>query len=147
CWDGGVAGGAGAPASNVDVVVHKALENYVLPPPPNGADLATAVRSSLRILELGPGRVTVPLLGATYRAVLGKSDFSLLLAGDSGLYKTEAAALIQQHYGAAMNARHLPGSWSSTGNSLEGVAFLAADAIFVVDDYVPTGAARDVQRS
>jgi hypothetical protein len=139
--------GADGPASDVDVAVHKALEGYVLPLPPRGPELLGAVRASLRMLSLGPERITMPLLAAAYRAALGKADFSVHLAGDSGLYKSEIAALIQQHYGAGMDARHLPGSWSSTGNALEAVAFLAADAIFVVDDYVPTGAAGDIQRT
>jgi len=38
-----------------------------------------------------------------------------------------------------MDARHLPGSWSSTANALECQAFYAANAAFAVDDFVPTG--------
>jgi hypothetical protein len=45
-----------------------------------------------------------------------------------------------------MNARHLPASWSSTGNALEGLAFLAKDAVLVVDDFCPTGAKADIAR-
>ena len=45
-----------------------------------------------------------------------------------------------------MDARHLPGSWSSTGNALEGLAFSAKDVLLVVDDFAPTGSATDVQR-
>ena len=44
-----------------------------------------------------------------------------------GTFKTELAALAQQHYGAGLDARHLPGSWSSMGNSLEALAFAAKD--------------------
>jgi hypothetical protein len=139
--------GKDGPASDVAVAVHRALENYELPPPPQATDRAAAVRATLRMLDLGHQRIMFPLISATYRAVLGSVDFTLHLSGDSGLYKSEVAALVQQHYGARMDARHLPGSWSSTGNSLEAVAFLAADAVFAVDDYVPTGAAGDIQRS
>src|SRR6185436_13476176 len=56
------------------------------------------------------------------------------------------AALAQQHYGAGMDSRHLPASWSSTGNSLEGLAFAAADALLVVDDFAPGGTTADVAR-
>ena len=45
-----------------------------------------------------------------------------------------------------MDARHIPGSWSSTGNALEGLAFSAKDVLLVVDDFAPTGSATDVQR-
>jgi hypothetical protein len=45
-----------------------------------------------------------------------------------------------------MDARHLPASWSSTGNALEGLAFQAKDAVLVVDDFCPTGSHTDIQR-
>jgi hypothetical protein len=45
-----------------------------------------------------------------------------------------------------MDAEGLPGAWSSTGNALEGLAFLAKDALLVIDDFCPTGAAADIQR-
>jgi hypothetical protein len=90
--------------------------------------------------------VSVPLLAATYRATLGATDLSVHLAGPTGTFKTELAALVQQHFGAAMDSRNLPGSWSSTGNLLEAVAFAAKDAVFVVDDFAPTGSAGDVLR-
>ena len=42
---------------------------------------------------------------------------------------------------AGLDARHLPASWAATPNALEGLAFLAKDAVLVVDDFNPTGAA------
>ena len=45
-----------------------------------------------------------------------------------------------------MDSRHLPASWLSTGNALEGLAFQAKDVLLVVDDFAPTGTASDVQR-
>jgi hypothetical protein len=47
---------------------------------------------------------------------------------------------------AGLDARHLPDSWASTGNSLEALAFAANDALFVVDDFAPSGSTGDVQR-
>jgi hypothetical protein len=117
-----------------------------LPAPPASASLAAAVRASLRLLSLGPDRATFPLLAAVFRSVLGDTDFALHLAGPTGSYKSEAAALTQQHFGAGLDARHLPGSWSSTGNALEGLAFTAKDALLVVDDFCPAGSGNDVQR-
>src|SRR5262249_54434917 len=68
------------------------------------------------------------------------------LAGPTGAGKTELAALVQQHHGTGMDARHLPGSWASTGNSLEGLAFAAKDSLLVVDDFAPGGSVADVAR-
>ena len=46
-----------------------------------------------------------------------------------------------------MSARLLPANWSSTGNSLEAVAFYAKDTVLVVDDFCPAGAQTDVART
>jgi hypothetical protein len=86
------------------------------------------------------------VLCAPWRAVLGACDHSLYLAGLTGEGKTELAALAQQHFGRQLDARHLPGSWISTGNSLEALASAAKDALLVVDDFAPEGGPQDVQR-
>jgi hypothetical protein len=114
-------------------------------------ELAAAIRASLALLDdLAPDRLVFPLLGAVYRAALGEApgsiDLSVHLAGPHGAGKSELAALAQQHFGAGMDARHLPASWSSTANALEGLAFAAKDALLVVDDYAPRGALGDRQR-
>ena len=46
-----------------------------------------------------------------------------------------------------MNYENLPGSWSSTANALEVLAFLLKDVLFFIDDWVPQGSRSDVQRS
>jgi hypothetical protein len=140
--------GADGPAAGVEVSLPDPLAGFRLPDPPTGAELAAAVRASLALLrELAPDRVAFPLLAAVYRAVLGPADFAEHLSCPTGNFKTELATLAQQHYGAEIHARSLPGSWSSTGNALEGVAFAAKDALLVVDDFAPTGSTADVQRS
>jgi hypothetical protein len=139
--------GAGCCATAVEVQLPDALAGYVLPAPPEGAEVAAAVRASLRLLDLAPDRITAPLLGAAYRAVLGPADYGLHLSGPTGAGKSELAALAQQHYGAGLDARHLPGSWASTGNSLEALAFAAKDALLVVDDFAPGGGVADVARA
>lgn len=123
-----------------------ALAGYQLPEPPCGADLIRAVRMSLATLSGAPDAATVPLLAAVYRAALGSADFSLFLAGGSGVGKSELAALMQQHFGAGLNREHLPANWSSTANALELQAFLAKDTLMVVDDFAPSGSAIDVAR-
>ncbi|MDP6526626.1 MAG: DUF927 domain-containing protein, partial [Kiritimatiellia bacterium] len=143
------AGGAiGANGSLPDAEVHLPgdLRNYMLPEPPEGAELVQAIRASLRVLELADDAITVPINAGTYRAPLGGIDAAIHLSGATGEGKTALAALAQQHFGPGMDARHLPGSWSSTGNALEGLAFHAKDAILSVDDFAPAGSATDVQR-
>jgi hypothetical protein len=122
------------------------LAGYLLPAPPEGQALQAAVRASLAGLEVAPDPITAPVLGATYRAVLGSADFGVHVAGHTGAGKSELAALAQQHYGPAMDARRLPAGWSSTANALESLAFSAKDALLTVDDFAPGGTATDVAR-
>lgn len=142
---GGAICGAGVHAP-VEVQLPPALESFVLPEPPTGDALRAAIRASLGILALTKLEVTAPLLAAIYRAPLGTCSFSVYLDGKTGAGKTELAARCQQHFGATMDACALPGSWSSTGNSLEGTAYFAKDTLLAVDDFVPQGGSVDVGR-
>jgi hypothetical protein len=107
--------------------------------PSSEKELVEAIRASLRIIGLAKQaeHITYVLLAATYRACLRGCDFSIWIAGPTGVFKTEVAALAQQHFGPAMNSRRLPGNFSSTGNSLEVLAFSAKDALLVIDDFAP----------
>jgi hypothetical protein len=122
------------------------LADYELPapPPPQSEALRQAICTTLEFLEMAPDHLTVPLLGAAFRAVLGPADFSLHLAGRTGIFKTELVARVQQFFGARMDAQHLPANWSSTGNALERIASDTKDAVLVVDDFVPQGRAERV---
>ncbi|HEV3080975.1 MAG TPA: DUF927 domain-containing protein, partial [Gemmataceae bacterium] len=147
---GGAIGPAGT-APDIEVSLPGALARYTMPPPPEEAELIAAVRASLALLDgLAPDQLAFPLQGAVFRAALGTApgalDLSVHLAGPHGAGKSELVALAVQHYGAGMDARNLPGSWLSTGNALEGLAFAAKDALFVVDDYAPRGTSGDRQR-
>jgi hypothetical protein len=142
---GGAIGGEGA-VDTVEVSLPGALALYQLPKPPTGEERREAVRASLAIMDVGPDNVMAPLGGMAYRAVLGSTDFSGQEVGPTGCGKTELAALVQQHFGRGMDGRHLPGSWSSTANSLEVLAFHLKDAVFVVDDFAPHGSATDIAR-
>jgi hypothetical protein len=131
--------GKEGPVPSVRVELPATLQQYQLRRPKDGHEQVRAVRASLRLLALAPDQVTVPLLGAVYRAALGKADFSVFLAGRTGTFKTSLAALGQQHFGAAMDAHSLPTNFASTGNALECQSFHAKDAVLVVDDFAPTG--------
>lgn len=143
--------GAGAiseTGTRTDVAVELAapLDRFVLPEPPDGAELIAATRASLGMLEVAPHIVTVPVLCAVYRAVLGSANPSEHLHGPTGVAKTQIAALAQQHFGREMDDIHLPGSWGSTAYALAETLFRAKDALVVVDDFAPAGSTVDVQR-
>src|SRR5262249_35935312 len=123
--------------SVVQVQLPTALQQYQLRWADEAGGLARAVRASLRLLSVAPDRISLPLLAAVYRAPFGNLDFSLFLAGPSGVFKSAIAALCQQHFGAAMDGRSLPANFASTGNALEWLAFYAKDALLVVDDFAP----------
>ena len=141
---GGAIGRVGQVA-DVQVDLTGSLAGRALPEPPEGEDLEEAVRASMALWKLAPDNIIVPLLASTYRAPLGESDFSIHLSGPTGEGKSELAALYQQYYGAALDARRLT-SWESTENAIEGQAFQAKDQVMVLDDFAPTGSSYDVQR-
>ena len=136
----------GSVVAQIQVEAPGGLEAFVLSKAPTDGELQRAVRASLSALDLAPDPITVPLLGMTYRAVLGGVDFGAHLAGQTGAGKSELASVMQQHYGAGLDSRHLPGSWSSTANALEGLAFAGKDVLIVVDDFAPEGSSYDIQR-
>jgi hypothetical protein len=140
---GGGAIGADGPIDGVEVELPPEIAPLKLELP---NDPPAALRASLRLLDLAPDRISVPLLGAVIRAVLGGADFTVFLYGRTGVFKTELAALAQAHFGAGFYARHLPANFTSTANSNEGLAFLAKDAILAVDEFAPpaSGSERDI---
>jgi len=99
--------------------------------------LRSAIRASLAVLDLAPDRVTLPTLGAVWRSILGTVDFSVFVYGATGRFKTALAALLQQHFGSGFAAHLLPGTWASTANFNERLAFIVKDATLVIDDFRP----------
>lgn len=130
---------------SVAVRLPASLSAFALPDPPTGAELRQAYAASLGLCQAGPLRVTAPLLGCVYSALLGPGAFSLYLLGDSGTGKSELAALAQSHFGRGFDAKSLAG-WSSTANALEALAHTAKDAVLVVDDYAPPPTQQDAGR-
>jgi hypothetical protein len=130
----------------IEVRLTDTLSYYNLPEPPQGRDLHNAVHALLKLAELGPKDVVMPLLAVICRSAICSADFSLHVAGPSGAFKSELAALAQQSFGKDFSSRHLPAAWSSTDNALEAAAFCAKDALFVVDDFVPRGSSSDIER-
>ena len=136
----------GVEDAGIEVRLSGDLSAFQLPSHPDQAILVAGVHALLRLLQLGPYRITFSLVAAVFRAVLGGTDFNVFLVGASGTFKSEVAALLQQFFGAAWSSRRLPASWSSTDNALEIQAFLLKDAACVIDDFAPHGSSADVQR-
>ena len=125
------------------------LNDYILPNPPTGDDLITAIRASLSIITLAPEKITFSSFATIYRGPLGEIvsiDNSIFYVGPTGAGKSVITALLQAHYGDKFNFENLPGSWAGTANSLEKQAFLVKDGILTIDDFAPAGSQYDVSR-
>jgi hypothetical protein len=141
--------GAGGPVLGVEVTLRGAASRILLPESPAEDVVRAGVYASLRLLDLGPERITAPLLAAVYRAILCAfvpADLSLFLVGPSGVSKSELAALVMQHVGTSFDRLHLPAQWSATANFLERIGFDFKDVPLVIDDFAPTGTQTDIAR-
>jgi hypothetical protein len=126
-----------------DVELPTQLKPLHIPPPMIGADRIPAIRAALNLLKLGRPEVMYPALAAPFRAVLGiVPDFAMAFVGRTGIFKSALAVLIQQFFGAGFDWEHIPGSWSSTVNQIELLGFHAKDAVFLVDEFKPSGSDR-----
>jgi hypothetical protein len=149
CVDGAwlfLSAGGAVGHDGVEVSLPADLRTYTLPTKP--IDVCTAMKGSLRLLDIAPLSVTAPLWAGMFRAPLASTyplDVSLFVAGATGVCKSTLAALFLSHFGK-FERTLLPGSWSSTANQLEHRAFVLKDMPFVVDDYAPTPLdARDLE--
>lgn len=98
------------------------------------------MRASLRLLEIGPPEVVLPLWCSVWRAPVNSLLYptvTLWLHGMTGSYKSTLAALFLSHFGGPFSKDNLPGSWLATDNALERLCFLARDTVLVIDDYAP----------
>lgn len=149
CWQylnaGGAIGSNGL-VPGVAVRLNGALKCYELRLASDIDVLRIAIKASLKLTGLAPAPISFPLLAATYRSVFGEADFALHVSGRTGTFKSELAALCQQHFGSAMHRLNLPGAWSATANALEMLAFHAKDALLVIDDFAPSGSSAELAR-
>ncbi len=127
----------------VAVLLPTELSRFELQPVPEKA--VEGVQATLGLSLLGPKEMMWPLIAATVRPPIGPVDYAIHISGQTGTFKTEICSLLQSHYGPRMDARHLPGSWSSTANALEAQAYRCKNAIFCVDDFVPSGSSWQVK--
>jgi hypothetical protein len=123
---GGAIDADGLIASEVDLPPQ--LQRCDPPPPPEGDRLRQAIRAvAFDLTRAAPEVVTVPLIGCGFAAVISKPDFSGFVVGPSGGGKSELTSQVQSFFGKGFTAKSLPGSWSSSANSLEALAYTAKD--------------------
>lgn len=143
---GGAIGPGGA-VSGIEVELPERLGLLRLPEVPPAERLCEAVKASVNMLVVAPHNVVMPLFAAIWRAPLEEATLAVHLEGRTGTRKSTLAALAQAHYGVQFDALHLPAAWVGTANALETMAFIAKDALLVIDDYVARGTPIDVQRA
>src|SRR3990172_2105312 len=127
----------------IEVRLPSELQHYNFSEPLK--NIPNAIRATLSLTQLGKREVTWPLLAATFAPLFAPVDFAIHLTGRTGTYKSELMSLFQCHYGCKMDARNLPGSWSSTPNAIEAQTFITKNAAYVLDDYVPAGTSWQVR--
>lgn len=94
---------------------------------------------TLAFQNIAPPEIYWSLLAATIAPLHGPVDFAVHLTGRTGTFKSEITSIFQSHFGSKMDARNLPGSWSSTANALEAQTYKAKNCLFTIDDYCPCG--------
>ena len=98
---------------------------------------------------MAPKKITWPLWSAIYRAPLGEwapVTLTVWIVGPSGVLKTAMTMVAQAHYGAMQAPDDTPGNWTGTANANEKLAFLAKDAMLLIDDFAPSGTAYEVAK-
>lgn len=126
------------------------LSDYALPAPDEDR-IPDAIRASTDLVDVAPHRVTVPLLSATFLAVLTsfvRPDFMIWIDGKTGSRKSTLAALFMNHFGEAFAHNRLPASWRDTHAAIEAKLFSAKDTLMVIDNFLPeSGLPRDPVRT
>lgn len=120
---------------NVRVELPHELRNYRMT---TKASVKDSVLATLGLLRLASPNLIWPVFASMLSPMTDAVDFACHVTGKTGTYKSEIASLFQSHFGD-MDARHLPGSWSSTANALEAQAYRAKNAVFCIDDFIPSG--------
>lgn len=104
-----------------------------------------AVRASLRLKDVAPSEISVPLLALAYLSPLNEffrqagcePAFVTMLTGPTGTMKSTLAALALCHFGQ-FTAKSLPGDFNATRSMLEVKGFALKDTLMVVDDLYPS---------
>ncbi len=133
------AGGAlGCVGVNVDLPQNLACYNL---PTDNAVNVVTAMKESIKLLDIAPLRVSAPLWGAMFLGPLTEiitPAFNLSVEGGSGSLKSSYSAVMLNHYGPKFHEYNMPADWLGSANSLEKLCFHAKDITLIIDDLRPT---------
>lgn len=133
-------------AEGISVELEAELKRYVLVPSKDLSETEEAIRLSLSFLDIAPLSITAPLWALIWAAPFSSftsPDFTAFLVGTTGSLKSSMVAMLLAHFGNFKTKLDLLGSWASTGNFLEKMAFLTKDVLFPIDDYAPGATAQD----
>ncbi|MBF9023282.1 DNA primase [Rhodobacterales bacterium FZCC0069] len=124
------------------------LRDVALPDPidPQSLDVDSVLENLAGLIK---NDLALLLFGAVARAPLchfKPATCSVFLQGTTGSFKSAMAGVLQAFFGSKFDGAHLPANWSSTGNSLEKLCFLAKDIAIVIDDWVPRGNRQEVAK-
>ena len=127
------------------------LERYKFPD--KNYNLKECIQTSLSIIDIAKGEITIPTVGLTYlsplRSIFEENNIPLgfvtWIAGESGSQKSSFAAVLQSHFGD-FERDTLPGGFKDTSNSIEKKAFTLKDTLFCIDDYYPSQTLQDSKR-
>ncbi len=142
---GGAIGAAGFVTA--EVKLPNDFQAYVFPSPPQGLARIEAINASLRLADLAPGEITIPSLSAPAAAIIGGTDHTHHIVGQSGNHKSCWQALLQNHFGAGFRYDRLPAAWQQgTAISLLTKCHVAKDSILSIDDYKPGATKQETQK-
>lgn len=133
-------------ALGIRVVIHDEKHRHRLPSASSGAQLVEDFGESIKLLSLALDKISYPLYAAIWCSIMATPDFSMHLYGQTGVFKSEYAALIAQHFSPDNDARSFLG-WSSTSNFIRAEVARHGHSILVIDDFVPTGSQYDIEKS
>lgn len=136
---------SGGVIGDVDAQVELDREIAVYALPNHVENQQEAVKASLRLKDVAPSEISVPLLALVYLSPLNEffrqagcePAFVTMLTGPTGTMKSTLAALALCHFGQ-FTAKSLPGDFNATRNSLEVKGFALKDTLMVVDDFYPS---------
>src|SRR5215217_7511612 len=136
---GGAIVGAGAVPFSGRVFLSGKLDRRRFPEAPTNDPeaLKEAIRAVFALWGLAADEISIPMMLSAYRAVLGEVDYSIFLAGPTGLGKTTLAQLAVSHFGANLGAKDQT-NFESTANAVEREAFQLKDQLLLLDDFLGT---------
>ncbi|MBF0555091.1 MAG: DUF927 domain-containing protein [Nitrospirae bacterium] len=134
------AGGGVGSENTIRVNLPREISRYNLPT--KAENEIDAINASLSFLTIGNPAITYPLwaylmLSAMTSLLIPPPNFSMMLLGATGSYKTTVATLLLSHSGNFVNVEMLQ-NFEDTANILEYWAYLLKDVIMLVDDLHPS---------